>query len=97
MTRLDDLPFYDRDPDAKEQATEASKARVRGGLKKLVEALQRPLNDAAEIEAKRLHEQSVELNRRLAERDGFTTSPGCSIPVSPTLQKMLEPARFDQV
>lgn len=40
MTRLNDLPFYDRDPSPKEQATPASRARVKEGFDMLIEELE---------------------------------------------------------
>jgi hypothetical protein len=90
MSYFDDLPFYDHDPDAQEQATEASKARVALGFTELLKALQQPLNEAAEADAKRKKQANAEINRKIGIRDGHFVPPGCSIPISPTLAGMLE-------
>jgi hypothetical protein len=95
--RLKDVPIQDYDPETGEVPTEASRARIQEGLKQLTDSFQRPLDAAREAEDRRLLDQMRDLNRQLADRDGFTTPEGCSIPVSPTLIKILQPSRHRQV
>lgn len=104
MTKLSDLPFYDRDPVVEdhdpatgEVVTEAVRSRVAQGLKELANRLQRPLTEAAELEHQRHLEELRRANAKIGERDGHIVPDGCSIPVSPSLIKSLEPNRSRQV
>lgn len=93
---FDDLPFYDFDPDAREQATEASRARVRDGFRNLIEALEAPALAAREARQRRWQEVDRRFNQQIGQRDGHFTPEDCSIPVSPTLMKWLGTKRMQR-
>ena len=89
MTELDDLPFYDYDPDPREQATAASKARIKEGFTELIAAMEGRLQADREAERQRRRQRTIRFAAEIGRRDGHFIPEGCSIPVSPELAEKL--------